>query len=723
MAGQHDYLTEAFDQRHETPMQQKFRRIHPMPLGVVFIEWPGMTDDDIRRHFRTMHDLGYTCLKGIHLCRGTDKRKVMHMALDEGLIPWWYGEGGWEPITDELLDRLGIPRETPIAEIRDDPRMRAHQEQVMRDRIDRLDPGRRRRRSGGSRPPFFSFDLELTEEAVEPFVAWLQATYGTVDAVAEAWNFHHAMIPAPAEPWEGWDDVARYLRDWIESMGTKQWGLVPASREYRRLRDILRFKADAYLDHMRDRAETAREDDPHAPFRAGGEMGLFLPFAARATDMEGIADLMAEYGSFYPSIHLAWHFEEVRYEVPRPVFMMAQLVTGWFKGGWAGPWESTGGPQQFSGGKAPFYPPAEPLTPGSTVDGGVMTQLMLSYLAGGFRGFGLWCWTARTCGWEAGEFALTDRCGEPCERTRRVGQVGQAARRWRDELWEARKEPLVGVFQDFDNEAIWAAMASPGRQHYRHKPVSARIGASRALINANVPWEYVTADDLRAGLAARYPVIYLPGTIAIASDLMPIFTEYVKGGGRLVVDMPGAYYDEFGRVLHTGPGTPFEALFGVTIRDYQYARNVPRKLGDRTLEGFVVDLDPTAAETVAAYDTGAPCITENRLGDGAAVLLGYEAALMCRDPEDTEAEALLVANALGGYPSPYACEGAICYRLAAPAADHYFLINDGPATEARLDTKTFAYTGWQDAITGDTLPVGAPVAIDAHSGRWLRMTT
>ena len=169
------FLTGRYDRLHRTPMQEKFRRIAPMPVGVVFVEWPGMTDEAIRSHFRKMKELGFTCLKGIHLCPGTDLRQVMHAALDEGLIPWWYG--------------------------------------------------------------------------------------------------------------------------------------------------------------------------------AGGEMGLFLPFAARATDMEGIAETMAPLGSFYPSIHPAWHFEEVDFEIPRPVYMQASLAQDWFKGGWAATWESTGGPQQLSGGK------------------------------------------------------------------------------------------------------------------------------------------------------------------------------------------------------------------------------------------------------------------------------------------------------------------------------------------------------------------------------------
>ena len=137
MAEADPFMTEAYDRLHDTPMQRKFRKIAPVPVGVVFIEWPGMTEDDFRRHFRLMKELGFTCLKGTMLLPGTDKRKFMHAALDEGIIPWWYDEGGWEAITDELLAKLGIPLDTPVPEVRKNERFLAHQEEVFRARIDR----------------------------------------------------------------------------------------------------------------------------------------------------------------------------------------------------------------------------------------------------------------------------------------------------------------------------------------------------------------------------------------------------------------------------------------------------------------------------------------------------------------------------------------------------------------------------------------------------------
>ncbi len=59
----HDFLVERFDRLNETPMQRRLRRLAPMPAGVVFLPWPGLTEDEARRHFRLMRELGFTCLK------------------------------------------------------------------------------------------------------------------------------------------------------------------------------------------------------------------------------------------------------------------------------------------------------------------------------------------------------------------------------------------------------------------------------------------------------------------------------------------------------------------------------------------------------------------------------------------------------------------------------------------------------------------------------------
>lgn len=37
------FLHAKIDSLHDTPMQRKLRKLAPMPVGCVFLPWPGMT--------------------------------------------------------------------------------------------------------------------------------------------------------------------------------------------------------------------------------------------------------------------------------------------------------------------------------------------------------------------------------------------------------------------------------------------------------------------------------------------------------------------------------------------------------------------------------------------------------------------------------------------------------------------------------------------------------
>lgn len=701
VAQKYDYKVELYDQMHDSPVQAKFRKIAPFPVGCVYIQRPGENEKEIREHFLTMRELGFTALKQIMNCPGWTREEIALIALDEGIIPWWYGEGGWQEINDKLLDHLDIPRNMPIEQIRTHPKMVEYQTNLLKKRLKKTIQWQKEGKffeNVGSVPDIGDIGPELSDEGKMLFVRWLKKQYETINDLNRAWNQQHfGVTPDEGNPFSSWKDFE------------KQWERI-STKEYRHLRDIFRFKADSRIELIRRSAEKYLEFDEHAPFRAGGEAGMFLPLAYRGVDMEGIADLLTRYGSFYPSIHLAWHFEQVDYEILRPHYMQAALTNDYFKGGWAASWESTGGPQQFSGGEGGNT---------FTVDENTMTQLMLNFLAAGYKGFGFWSWSARTAGWEAGEFSLLDRNNKVTPRAIRVGQIGRTARKYRDDLWKAHKEPLVGVYCDWDNEAIWAAMSVRGRDQFRDNPVLARIGVSRALINANIPFEYVTASDLRKGLGPRYRIIYMPSVIAVPHDILDILSAYVRNGGRLVIDMPSVYYDENGTLLPTAKGTVFEKTFGVVINEYQGAGvNRPYKLNGMDLSGFVVRMTPTNADVLADFDSGLPAITSCKTGKGSAVVLGYEASMACLKPGNLAAEKMLLSFTMGEYKSPFQCAGAIVYRLAAHEKDFYFLINDGPQKTVELET-SFKYREMMDAISGDKLFLKDKIKLDAWNGRWL----
>lgn len=701
-----EYLTQTYDALHSSPMQDKFKRIAPLPAGVVYVQRPGEGEKEMRQHFRTMKQLGFNALKQIMTIPGWTIEQVALIALEEGIIPFWYGEGGWAEITPELLKKLGIKATASAEEIRNHPAMRKYQYEVLRKRIMHYDEYKKANngkamteRSVAYEPVLGGRGFDLSPEGKKEFALWVRKTYKTIDVLNDVWNQNHIGLAIDEKPFQSWEDF------------DARWQKLNHN-EYRHLRDILKFKVEHACESIKESMQKFHNFEPDAVFRGGGEMGLFLPHAHWGVDLSAVADVLTPYGSFYPSMHFAWHYDEVNHELTRPYYMQASMCADFFKGGWSAAWEATGGPQQFSGGKGGN---------GFTVDEGTMTQFILSKLAAGFKGFGLWCWSSRTAGWEAGEYALLDRHNQVTPRAIQVGKIAQAMQKYRDELWQSRKEPAVGVLYDWDNDALWAAMSSSNRDSFKMAPVKARVGISRALINANVPFEYVLAKDLRKGLAGRYKVIYLPGILGLNEDLLPILTEYVQKGGKLVIDMPGAWYNEKYALLNTAKGSAFEKLFGATIADYQYSGiNRQWTLAGMPLYGFTLNLNPTTAQVSERYGNGMPAITVNKLGAGTATILGYEASTSCFKPGNGLWEQQLLKHTTTGINTPFEAKGAVVYRLGGPAADHYFVMNDTQEPQtATISSKRYSYKSWADAVTGEAVNNGI-IALPPHTGRWIR---
>ena len=704
-AQDHDFLNFKYDQLHNSPKQEVYKKIHPMPAGVVYIQHPGEGEKEMREHFRLMKKMGYNCLKQIMTIPGWELEDVQLIALEEGLIPWWYADGGWEPITDELLKKLKIPLKSDIRSIRENPAMVKYQNQLMKDRILKAIDYRKehgelpRGAQTAYDPTVGGRGLDLSENGRTLFVAWAKNHYKAIENLNESWTMYHHGTGHPFTSWEDFE---------------ANWDTKASHRNYKISMDIFQFKAEHGCENIEARAKAFAEYDPNEPFRGGGEMGLFLPAAYMGVDMEKIADVVKNYGSFYPSTHLSWHFDATDNEVVRPFYIQASIMNDFYKGGWTGGWESTGGPQQFDGEKNAgelnsYY-----------VDGGTILQLFMSQMAAGFKGFGIWCWSIRSAGKEGGEYSLLDRNNQPTDRAVRLGMMGKAMEKYRDEIWESNKEPIVGILLDWNNDAAWGAMSVRGRDSFRMFPIEARIGAARAFMNANIPYEFVTPDDLRNGLAKRYKVIYLPAIISLQKEVLEILEKYAADGGRVVLDLPGGKFDENTAISPTGKGTTFAKLFGATLDSYQFSgSNKTLSLKGQEWTGFVVDMTPIVAKTLDFYDTGKPAIIENKYKSGSSSLIGLDISHQCFRPGNILAEQLLVEHAMGGLESPYICKGALVYRLSGAKADHYYFINEGAAKNVVFRSK-LKYKKAEDALTGEEVNL-SDISLRADDARWIRM--
>ena len=698
------YLKEIYNSINDSKMQQKIRELKPFPVTVVYWQKKNHSAEEVKEHFELMDELGFTGLKGLHVRPNSDVEtsEIKKMAVEAGISPWFYGMAGWERIDDELLEKLGISQDLSREEIQKHPKMLEYQKEYYLKRIENEEekPGLGEPRSTG---------LPVSEELIPRFAGWLEDKYGTLQNLQKEWN-EHLVSRDEINTFASFKEAARVAgtgKD-LEEKSLGHW-------DFKRIRDALRFMADEHADRVEKAVQRHQKYDPEEPIRTGNHM-LFYNQAAHGWDLETQARAMREGGSFYNSIHLVHHFGEVEGEVERPVYMQARMTQDFFKGGWSATWESTGGPAIYSGHS------------GAGVDQGMITKLMLNYVAAGLKGIGFWSWTAREAGHELGEYALTDMDGDPCPRTKRAGKIARRLQKYRFELWESSNEPMVGIMYNWDNEAIYAAMSYGGypvdRQEEIPKyPVRARIGASRALINNNVPFEYVTPNDLDKGLAGRYQVLYLPHISGLSLDTMKLLAEYVKKGGRVVADMPCLMFDNKARLAGREIREVFQEIFGFKIADFQIASNLSLNLEGRELEGQFADLKDVQAKVLSSFENGKPAILSRKKGQGTAAFMNFAASRMCKKPGNKFMEEIISEVVSGENETDWSCELPMVYRLSGEKADHYFFINDGFRKKTVLNVKR-DYKQALDVIKDKEVEIKEgyiPVKVPAHSGLWLRL--
>ncbi|MFW5759016.1 MAG: beta-galactosidase trimerization domain-containing protein [Bacteroidota bacterium] len=721
--GKDPFLDSLYMEMNNSPMQQKLRSSKPFPVGMVYYQQRGDNLDSAKKEFQVIRDLGFTALKQVELKAPGNpvnfEQEVFHAAIDAGISPWYYGKAGWRTITQDLIDSLGISYElidNNLEKIQNHPRMIDYQKHYLHQRVKKMHLKPKKPKGMGEpgrNSPY------IPERLVPEFSKWLRNQYKTLDQLKLAWN---TGFTGNLEI-SNFDQAAALLKSTHEDEYGNRWGR--RTWDFRRMRDAMRFQADLIIDNYQQTMEMFYEWDPEEPERTGGHQ-LFENQAINSWDLEAQAKSASIGGSFYSSIHLTHHFFLVDGEITLPVYMQSRLVADMFKGGWSATWESTGGPTQWSGHH------------NLTVDGKLMQQLFLSYIAAGLKGIGIWMWNSRGEGWETGEYALCDIQGQPTDRARVAGNLSEILQKQRFELWDAKDEPMVGVFYSWENEAMLGALSLGAYQlstpvfesnrdrKFRQYHSEARIGISRALINHNIPFEYVTDRDIQSGLAARYPVIYLPYMLAVDELTMKGLKQYVEEGGKIVADFPLMMLDNYGRLNKQLPGSDFETLFGFMTADYFHTFNESKSYKNKNLDSQFGEIKLTDAKVEDTFDDGTPAIITNNFGEGKTLVFNFEASRNAFRPGNTWMEEILAKQSIDGIRPPYTVKNnnnSVVFRRSAPEADHYLIINKGAEETLAISSEDIDFVGAEDLIKKENLSIKNntfEVTVPAKSGSWIR---
>ena len=164
-----------------------------------------------------MRELGFTCLKQTMPTPEWPTERTLALALEEGIIPYWYAEGGYEDITPELLTRLGLPADLDIEAALVHPVLIAYQRKVIGTRITRQNQIKTVTGDGEAVPakewvPSVVGDErghEIKPETLPHFILWLKKYYGTIEALKEAWNTRHVGLDGWRELVGSWEDLER----------------------------------------------------------------------------------------------------------------------------------------------------------------------------------------------------------------------------------------------------------------------------------------------------------------------------------------------------------------------------------------------------------------------------------------------------------------------------------------------------------------------------------
>ena len=436
--------------------------------------------------------------------------------------------------------------------------------------------------------------------AAEAFRTWLKDRYGTLGALNQSW---------------GNSFWGQHFTAWSQVMPSRHGGMNPAQSL-----DYARFSSDTLLESYLVERAVLKRITPHIPttnnwygLSLGGprRTGTKLPFDAMHSP-----SVLLDHWRWAPDVDVV-----ASDEYPDPTDPEASMLGALdydflrsLKGG--APWivtESSPGATAWKG-----FNVRKPA--------GLVRLWSLQMVAHGADAIMFFQWRASRFGQEKFESGMVSHAGIATHRWPEIRDLGADLGRLA-EVAGARSTADVAVMHD--QESAWA-FDQPGHPNTELRYREILIDAYRPLHDRNIAVDFVHP----AGDLGRYRLVVIPNLHLVSEESARRITDYVAGGGTVLVGPFSGIVDVAGQVYLGGHPAPFREMLGLRVEDFypQGPDAIAVRFGDgqaAAARQWADWIETEGAEIIATFEgtmfgevDGRPAITRHRRGKGAAWYAG-----------------------------------------------------------------------------------------------------
>jgi beta-galactosidase len=268
----------------------------------------------------------------------------------------------------------------------------------------------------------------------------------------------------------------------------------------------------------------------------------------------------------------------------------------------------------------------------------------------GARAISYYAWYPMSSGYESNGYGMINLDGSLTDRAKAAGEFAGVVGRNAALFAPLRPRPSrVAILYNRLSYMVGGNTVAPGTVVR-----NSMLGVYRALFEQNIQADFIHPDEIIAGLASKYDVVYLSYPVMLQQPVADALKAYVHGGGTLISEARPAWNDERGAANVRIPGGGLDEIFGARERELRSGEAVTFMM-ERSLDGALAPLAGRVFNGLAfaehltitggsarvlarfpgdAENPGDPAVVMSPYGSGRAILIGtFPSAAFEQDPD------------------------------------------------------------------------------------------